>query len=70
MRALFSLTSILTVAAGAALLGSDWPNWRGPSNNGVSSDTGLPVTWSASCADAPTATAARSSAPPPSLAPG
>jgi outer membrane protein assembly factor BamB len=55
MRAVFSLTSILTVAAGAALIGSDWPSWRGPSNNGVSSETGLPTKWSASCADAPAA---------------
>ena len=57
MRALFSLTSILTVAAGAALIGSDWPSWRGPSNNGVSTETGLPVTWSAECLDAPAAPA-------------
>src|SRR5690606_22313627 len=63
MRALLSLTSILTVATGAALLGSDWPSWRGPSNNGVSPETGLPVTWSATCADAPAA------APEPTPAP-
>jgi outer membrane protein assembly factor BamB len=25
----------------------DWPQWRGPSGNGVSGDTGLPVHWSA-----------------------
>ena len=58
MRALFILTSILTVATGAALIGSDWPSWRGPSNNGVSTETGLPVTWSATCADTPSATPA------------
>ena len=69
MRAFFSLTSILTVAAGAALLGSDWPSWRGPSNNGVSPETGLPVTWSASCADAPAAAAAPEPEPP-AAAPG
>ena len=57
MRA-FSLTSVLTVAAGAALFGSDWPSWRGPSNNGVSTETALPVTWGATCADAPAAPAA------------
>ena len=61
MRVLLSLTSVLTVAAGTALLASDWPSWRGPSNNGVSTETGLPVTWGASCADAPAATPA----PPP-----
>ena len=51
MRVLLSLTSVLTVAAGTALLASDWPSWRGPSNNGVSTETGLPVTWGASCAE-------------------
>ena len=58
MRALLVSTFVLTVAAGTALLGSDWPSWRGPSNNGVSAETGLPVSWAASCADAPTAPAA------------
>jgi hypothetical protein len=55
MRVLFSLTSILTLAAGSALLAGDWPHWRGPSHNSVSSETGLPVTWGAKCADAPAA---------------
>ena len=64
MRALLSLTSILTVATGAALIGSDWPSWRGPSNNGVSTETGLPVTWGAKCMDAPSATAAATPEPP------
>lgn len=51
MRALLSLTSALTFAAGSALLASDWPHWRGPSHNGVSTETNLPVTWSAKCLD-------------------
>jgi outer membrane protein assembly factor BamB len=25
----------------------NWPNWRGPKNDGMSSETGLPTTWSA-----------------------
>jgi outer membrane protein assembly factor BamB len=58
MRASVTLTSILTLAAGAALIAADWPSWRGPSNNGVSTETGLPVTWGATCADAPAAPAA------------
>ena len=29
-------------AAGA---GENWPHWRGPSANGISAETGLPVTW-------------------------
>jgi len=54
MRALLSLTSVFTLAAGAAVLADNWPAWRGPSHNGVSTETGLPVTWSATCAeDAP-----------------
>lgn len=64
MRGLVSLTSILTVVAGAALLGSDWPSWRGPTNNGVSPETGLPVSWGASCVDAPAPTAAPPATPP------
>jgi len=31
-----------------ALKAEDWPRWRGPSGNGVSSESGLPVQWSAS----------------------
>jgi outer membrane protein assembly factor BamB len=50
MRALFSLTSLLTVAAGTMVLADNWPHWRGPSHNGVSTETGLPVTWGATCA--------------------
>jgi outer membrane protein assembly factor BamB len=26
--------------------GEDWPQWRGPSGNGISSETDLPTTWS------------------------
>src|SRR5262245_16399078 len=29
------------------LCAQDWPRWRGPEGNGVSSETSLPVTWSA-----------------------
>src|SRR5262245_53938147 len=28
------------------LVSADWPNWRGPTQNGVSTDTNLPATWS------------------------
>jgi outer membrane protein assembly factor BamB len=27
-----------------------WPHWRGPGHNGVSTETGLPVSWGAECA--------------------
>jgi outer membrane protein assembly factor BamB len=66
MRVLLSLTSVLTLAAGSALIASDWPHWRGPSHNGVSGETGLPVTWSATCADPAPAPAAE---PAPAAAP-
>ncbi|MDA1306928.1 MAG: PQQ-binding-like beta-propeller repeat protein [Acidobacteria bacterium] len=52
MRALLSLTTIATLAAGSALLADDWPTWRGPTNNSVSTETNLPTTWGAKCADA------------------
>jgi len=56
MRALLSLTTIATLAAGSALLANDWPTWRGPSNNSVSTETNLPTTWGAKCLDADAAT--------------
>src|SRR4030095_8219052 len=31
----------------AVVVAEDWPNWRGPSGNGVSEEKGLPLTWSA-----------------------
>jgi outer membrane protein assembly factor BamB len=37
----------LVVAACAPLLAENWPHWRGPAFNGVSTETGLPVRWSA-----------------------
>jgi outer membrane protein assembly factor BamB len=42
----------LTAAAGAALVlvtglwAGNWPAWRGPAGDGVSDETGLPVSWS------------------------
>lgn len=57
MRAAFGLTSVLTIATGTMVLADDWPAWRGPSHNGVSTETNLPVRWSATCATDGTATA-------------
>jgi outer membrane protein assembly factor BamB len=45
MRKLFSATCVLLIA-GATLVSANWPNWRGPTLNGVSTETGLPSTWS------------------------
>jgi outer membrane protein assembly factor BamB len=33
--------------AGASVLSANWPQWRGPSLDGVSKETGLPARWSA-----------------------
>ena len=29
------------------LVAEDWPQWRGPQSRGISSESGLPVEWSA-----------------------
>lgn len=44
-RLLFVLT--FAVALTSILQADDWPHWRGPSTSGVSTETGLPVEWSA-----------------------
>jgi len=44
MRALFIVLFALLAAAPVL---ANWPQWRGPSLNGVSAETGLPVKWSA-----------------------
>jgi outer membrane protein assembly factor BamB len=36
-----------TLLAGSPLIAQDWPQFRGPAGNGVSSATGVPVAWSA-----------------------
>jgi outer membrane protein assembly factor BamB len=37
---------LLVLAAGAPLSAGEWPSWRGPGQNGVSSETGLVSSWS------------------------
>ncbi len=49
MRKPMFLIAALGVAASATLFADNWPHWRGPSHNGVSAETGLPVTWNATC---------------------
>jgi len=46
MRKLILLITVVA-AANVSLFAQHWPHWRGPSRDGVSKDTGLPVTWSA-----------------------
>jgi outer membrane protein assembly factor BamB len=41
----YGLVLTVLVAAGAARA-ADWPEWRGPARDGVSTETGLPETWS------------------------
>ena len=46
MRKALMCSMFVAVALGAVpLLAEDWPHWRGPSFNGVSSEAGLPVRW-------------------------
>jgi hypothetical protein len=46
MRALIA-SACLVVSVQAVCLGENWPQWRGPSMNGVASDRKVPVSWSA-----------------------
>lgn len=41
-----SFALILLASALEATIAGDWPRWRGPDGNGISQETGLPVTWS------------------------
>ena len=36
----------ITIAAGTTLLAGNWPGWRGPTANGISTDKNLAVKWS------------------------
>jgi outer membrane protein assembly factor BamB len=49
MRTALILTALLVVATSHTLVADNWPHWRGPSRNGSSTETGLPVSWGASC---------------------
>lgn len=44
MRLLASLCLIAALAS--PLMGANWPNWRGPNQNGVAPGTGFPTEWS------------------------
>ena len=45
---LSSISFFLSLLFLSALPAEDWPQWRGPSSNGISSESGLPDRWSAS----------------------
>ena len=42
-----ALVAVVVGLTGTTLAGADWPQWRGPSNTGTTSETNLPVRWSA-----------------------
>ncbi len=42
-----TIRSLLLLLIPTAALAADWPGWRGPGATGVSPETNLPVTWSA-----------------------
>ncbi len=46
MRILVVAICVVLATAGSARA-ENWPQWRGPSANGISSETNLPVQWSA-----------------------
>src|SRR6188508_2245187 len=49
MRTALILTALLVVATSHTLFAENWPHWRGPARDGSSAETGLPVSWGASC---------------------
>jgi len=45
MRRVFLTLGIVAPFCFSAILGDNWPQWRGPNLNGISDETGLPVAW-------------------------
>jgi outer membrane protein assembly factor BamB len=41
-----SFFALALLAAASLALAGEWPSWRGPTQNGIATDTGLPSTWS------------------------
>lgn len=54
MRNVLGLMAALIICGTTAGLAQHWPHWRGPTHDGVSTEKGLPDTWSAVCAATPT----------------
>ena len=50
MRSVLSLIVVALFSGSTAGLAQHWPHWRGPTHDGVSTEKGLPDTWSAVCA--------------------
>jgi outer membrane protein assembly factor BamB len=47
MRTRLIITALVCCTSTATLFAQQWPQWRGPTRNGVSTETNLPVHWSA-----------------------
>ena len=45
LAAPFLFSGAAGAPAGSGGVGEDWPHWRGPTRDGVSGETGLPVRW-------------------------
>ena len=45
LRGVGAALALLLVAGVASA--ENWPQWRGPNNDGISAETGLPASWSA-----------------------
>lgn len=45
VRILSGVAVVAALAVGT-LYGEDWPHWRGPTRDGVSTETGVPIEWS------------------------
>jgi outer membrane protein assembly factor BamB len=72
MRYALVFMSLLTLLSSHTLVATNWPHWRGPSRDGVSTDAGLPVSWGATClSEAPASEppAAAPTSPPPTPGP-
>jgi len=54
MRSAFGLLIAVCVSTSTVGLAQHWPHWRGPTHDGVSTEKGLPDSWSATCASTST----------------
>jgi outer membrane protein assembly factor BamB len=70
MRLVVPMLAVVTLAS-ATVTAQHWPHWRGPTHDGMSRETGLPVSWGAECKGGSPAgaAAAPAPAPPPPAAP-
>jgi outer membrane protein assembly factor BamB len=50
MRVLVTMFVLAVGVGSASGVAQHWPHWRGPSHDGVSTETNLPVSWGAECA--------------------